>query len=332
MKLTFLSASEKVLAEERKPLSGKEIWEAIQTCGYDQLLQTKGKTPWRTIEAQIYVNMVNQPNSPFTKVGSGPVRFALKSFAAGLQTDQEPDEPIQVAPKFNFIERELHPFLAYYAFTHLKTMTRTVYHEKSSKKSGSGEWLHPDMVGVVYPDWRDEVKNLSKAIGTRSLRLVSFGLKRELNKANLRESFFQAVSNSSWANEGYLVAAAVDSDDEFQSDLNRLSNAFGIGILRLNLKDPDDSDVLFPARMKEEIDWETLNVMSNRNPDFRDFVIRVQKDFMGNESTPRSTIRYTPSRNFPRKVRSGTFSVIRLPRLTHPSRILDIWTTGRSRI
>jgi hypothetical protein len=32
-------------------------------------------------------------------------------------------------------------------------------------------------------------------------------MKKELNFSNLRESYFQAVSNSSWANEGYLVTA-----------------------------------------------------------------------------------------------------------------------------
>ncbi|MCM3631147.1 HTH domain-containing protein [Paenibacillus glycanilyticus] len=291
MKLTFLTASEKVLTEEQKPLTAKEIWQAILTRGYEQSLQTQGKTPWKTIESQIHVNMVNHQNTIFTKVGSGPVRFALKTFAEPALHYQEPDEPVLVTPKFNFIERELHLFLAYYAFTHLKTITETVYHEKSTKKSGSGEWLHPDMVGVVYPEWRDEVKDLSKAIGTRSLRLVSFELKRELNRLNLRESFFQAVSNSSWANEGYLVAAVIENDDEFQSDLKRLSNAFGIGILRLNPKDPDNSEMLFPARMKQEIDWETVNVMCSKNPDFRDFVVRVQKDFLGNEV---HTAKYDP--------------------------------------
>ncbi len=37
-----------------------------------------------------------------------------------------------------------------------------------------------------------------------------FGLlkqKKIINRSNLRESFFQALSNSSWAHYGYLVAA-----------------------------------------------------------------------------------------------------------------------------
>jgi uncharacterized protein len=32
--------------------------------------------------------------------------------------------------------------------------------------------------------------------------------------SNLREVFFQAVSNSSWANEGYLEAAEIDTANE----------------------------------------------------------------------------------------------------------------------
>jgi hypothetical protein len=45
--------------------------------------------------------------------------------------------------------------------------------------------------------------------GGQSVRLWSFEVKKELNSSNVRKSFFQAVSNSSWANEGYLVAVSI---------------------------------------------------------------------------------------------------------------------------
>lgn len=34
-----------------------------------------------------------------------------------------------------------------------------------------------------------------------------------MNFTNLREYYFQAVSNSSWANEGYIVALDIDDAD-----------------------------------------------------------------------------------------------------------------------
>jgi hypothetical protein len=40
-------------------------------------------------------------------------------------------------------------------------------------------------------------------------------MKKNLNFTNLREYYFQAVSNSSWANEGYIVALDIDEDESF---------------------------------------------------------------------------------------------------------------------
>lgn len=51
------------------------------------------------------------------------------------------------------------------------------------------------------------------------LRIYSFELKKILNRGNYRESFFQAVSNSSWAHEGYLVCANLKEDEDLLSEL-----------------------------------------------------------------------------------------------------------------
>ena len=59
---------------------------------------------------------------------------------------------------------------------------------------------------------------------------------------NYRESFFQAVSNSSWANEGYLVAAEIIQDDELLSELECLSIAFGI--IQLDITDIDALNIV----------------------------------------------------------------------------------------
>ena len=105
------------------------------------------------------------------------------------------------------------------------------------------------MVGCYFPieEWKDAVIDFGAAIASTSIKLFSFELKRELNFSNLRESFFQAVSNSSWANEGYLVAAEIDATDDFLDELKRLSTSFGIGVIKLDRTDPDSSELLFPA-------------------------------------------------------------------------------------
>lgn len=106
----------------------------------------------------------------------------------------------------------------------------------------------------------------------------SFEMKRELTMGNLRESFFQVVSNSSWANEGYLVAPNIDESETFRAELGRLSGSFGIGIIELDLERPETGRILFPARQKETIDWEGANKLAKENPDFRKFLSDVRID------------------------------------------------------
>jgi len=81
----------------------------------------------------------------------------------------------------------------------LKAYVKTIHHLRS-KREYSG-WLHPDMVGCYFPieKWQDAVIDFGTAIASTPITLFSFELKRELNFPNLRELFFQAVSNSSWA-------------------------------------------------------------------------------------------------------------------------------------
>jgi hypothetical protein len=71
------------------------------------------------------------------------------------------------------------------------------------------------MVGFYLPldDWRPDVIGFNRLSDNNSLRLFSFEMKKNLIKANYREAYFQAVSNSSWAHEGYLVAADILQDD-----------------------------------------------------------------------------------------------------------------------
>ncbi len=100
--------------------------------------------------------------------------------------------------------------------------------------------------------------------------------------SNLREAFFQAVSNSSWANESYLVAAKISDGQDFLSELKRLSSSFNIGVIKLNTSSPDLSEIMLPARYKESLDWDTINKLA-MNKDFKEFLSRVQKDLQNNE-------------------------------------------------
>jgi hypothetical protein len=276
--MNFLDFAEKILKEEKKPLSPNEIWEIGIQKGYDKQVNTTGKTPWQTIGARIYVDIRDNPNTIFLKLKLKPVKFYLKilsqDFDIGkIEIEQDKKE---TKSDIGILERDLHKFLSYYVYTYNFIYTKTIFHEASLKKKYA-QWLHPDIVGVYFPleQWEPEILDISKDVGNLTIKLFSYELKRNLNFSNLREAYFQTVSNSSWANEGYLVAAAIDRDDEFMDEIKRLSNSFGIGLIELDINNPDSSEIIYPARQKENIDIETMNKISQINPDFKEFIKRA---------------------------------------------------------
>lgn len=281
--MTFLELAEKILIEKQQPLSSTEIWNFAIQKGYEKELNTEGKTPWATLGAQIYVNAKDNPKSIFAKTDTRPKKFYLKSQVSKLdlsETAISKEEIIIKKKKFDYLEKDLHSYLSYYAYYFLNCVTKTINHSHSTKKE-FGEWVHPDIVGCYFPleDWKNEVYDLSSSIGNISIKIFSFELKRELNLGNLRESFFQTVSNSSWANESYLVCAELSEDIDFRQELSRLSTSFGIGIIKLNLEDPNSTEITYPAKFRDALDWETINKLT-MNSDFKEFIKLIKTDII----------------------------------------------------
>lgn len=299
-KYTFLDFAQEVLKSALKPMTYQEIWESGKTTGFDSKLSITGKTPWQTLGARLFVDIRDNPETRFIKVGRNPARFFLLSRhnevnPIDLQSTSGSAKAAETikASAFDFHERELHPVLAYFSYTNTsfnrgkQVYTKTIYHEKSKHNSLS-EWVHPDMVGFYSPidDWNSKLLEFNKATDKTAIRLYSFELKKEIDRSNYRENFFQAVSNSSWANEGYLVTCAIQQDDDLLSELERLSASFGIGVIVLDLDDIDSSSVVFPARPKDYLDWETMNKLCEQNRDFETFVDDVQRDYAGKKIHP----------------------------------------------
>jgi hypothetical protein len=286
MSYSFLDLAHEVLKGATRPLTYQEIWKEAQKTALTAKLETAGKTPWQTLGARLYVD-VQKDGSQFVPVRERPMRFFLKERQAELPSAPairiEEEETRKHEKKTAFHERDLHPLLTHFAFANLafnRGRSKTIWHEKSTK-TGYSEWTHPDMVGFYLPidDWRPSVIAFNRLSDNNSLRLFSFEVKKALHKGNYRESYFQAVSNSSWAHEGYLVAAGVQQDDEFLAELERLASSFGIGIIHLDPSDIDASRILYPARRKESLDWEAINKLCEQNPDFEKFLEDVKIAF-----------------------------------------------------
>ncbi len=68
-------------------------------------------------------------------------------------------------------------------------------------------------------------------------------------------------------------------DDELLNELERLTTSFGIGLIELDVEDIDSSRVIFHATKRKELDWETMNKLSDMNKDFKKFLQDVKIDF-----------------------------------------------------
>jgi len=286
---TFNSLIIEIFNYTKEPMSAKEIWDKAIELEIDKKLGSKGVTPWDTVSARLYTNIKEeQENSIFIKVSKRPTKFILRTlYTNPEQTQKAIEKQIEkyedTAKKIKFIERDLHPLLVKYVFSdpHFNCYTKTIYHENSSKKTkGANEWLHPDLVGVYFPfnDYSKETRELQASLSVCSIKLYAFEMKINLNFTNIRQYFFQAVSNSSWANEGYLVCLTLDDDPEFKNELQRLSNSFGIGVIKLNGVTISESEIIFPAMIKNIIDWDTVNRLAEESPDFRRFISDLIED------------------------------------------------------
>ncbi|MGL2393132.1 HrgA protein [Helicobacter pylori] len=237
-----------------------------------------GNTPDRSVSAFIYTALNKGEELPFFKVQEKPALIALKSAAK---------EPVLNAEKISVPsakiahERDLHPFLTYMAFhnENLKCYTKTIFHEESLKSSkGMDRWLYPDMVGVRFLHAELSNENLiafSKKFDTLPVKLVSFELKKEISVHNCRECYFQAISNSSWANEGYLVGRHINTHNPQLMDLlKRLHASFGIGVIDLRTNE-DKSAILLNAKYKEKIDYTVAQELSDKNKKFSGFLKSV---------------------------------------------------------
>lgn len=178
------------------------------------------------------------------------------------------------------LEDDLYPKLG--AFIKSKWLTPAVHsmridERKSSNTRGTrgNHWLYPDVVGMqdLSSNFERETKDILDSFGDKKAKLWSFEVKLEISAGNVRESFFQAVSNSSWANLGYLVSENIN--EQALQELRILCNLHGIGYIQLNAENPEQSNIAILATERTELDWQAINRITEVNPDFRDYVNRI---------------------------------------------------------
>lgn len=184
-------------------------------------------------------------------------------------------KPIKPNKPKTYEERDLHKLLSSY-LKNTGTFSKTIFHEQSNGKDSNQIWTHPDMIGIKFLNLQTKAsQNFFKSINrVDTFKVSSYELKREINSdSELKKAFFQAVSNSSWANFGYLVA--FEFSDSLNDEMARLNQSFGIGIIELNAN-PYQSKILYPAVFKD-LDFKTIDKLCKMNNEFEKFIEIIEK-------------------------------------------------------
>ncbi len=273
--MTFFEASLNALEHFPKGARVQDIWKKIEELGS---FHSDGKTPWSTIAASF---SENKNDTRFTKIDKGVfilTKFLTQSEPEEYEFKENKEEKVDKKEYAkSFLERDLHPILATYLAKKGKDVyTKTIFHEKSNSKDKNQTWTHPDLVSLYlkYPEDKS-CRSLLKTINhSESVILSSYEMKKEVNSDNeLKQYYFQAVSNSSWANYGWLVAYKFN--DELYDEIERLNQTFGIGVIQLG-NSIESCKVLFPAR-HNELDFRTIDKLCRINSDFKSFIENVER-------------------------------------------------------
>ncbi|WP_120835849.1 HTH domain-containing protein [Helicobacter pylori] len=290
--MTYRELGKKVLEQAGKPLSVKEIFEKACEMGLDKecndgkmlshsLGSTLGEHDIPNDKKQFYV--ANKKGGTFFYwLKSREREFPPQETPDAKEEDDEQSECSGTAKKQknSFHERVLHPLLVKFLSEdpNFKLLCKTIRHEECKKgKGGECKWNYPDIVGVYFPynKYKEETLKFLHHTGQEKHKLFSFELKKELSFSNLKESYFQAVSNSTWANEGYLVVFE-EIEDKVLGELRRLNQSFGIGVIKLE-SEISNSKILLPAK-EREIDIPTLNMLIEQSSkDFKPFMANINK-------------------------------------------------------
>ncbi|GAA7918025.1 COG2958 family protein [Helicobacter pylori] len=289
--MTYRELGKKVLEQAERPLSVREIWERACEMGLDKECND-GKILSHSLGSQLGEHDISNDKKQFyvARKEGGAFFYWLKSREREfppqktLDAKEEDDEQSECSgtakkQKNSFHERVLHPLLVKFLSEdpNFRLLCKTIRHEECKKgKGGECMWNYPDIVGVYFPynKYKEETLKFLHHTGQEKHKLFSFELKKELSFSNLKESYFQAVSNSTWANEGYLVVFEIEY--KVFGELRRLNQSFGIGVIKLE-SEISNSKILLPAK-EREINIPTLNMLIEQSPkDFKPFMANINK-------------------------------------------------------
>ena len=276
--VTYSDAIIKSLQDFPQGATSRQVYENIIKKGYFGPLPPDQLPFVKNIQTEMG-ELAEKTNSPVERRMVSRRKYVYFLDISKLSTGSEdPEQKEQKQEKGSYRERDLHPVLVAY-LKQKGIYAKTIFQEKSKNTSGQ-QWIHPDIVGVNFTKFsKKECQKFFKATSSQNAAdLYSYELKKHISSdTELKQYFFQAVSNSSWANYGYLVA--LDVADGLREELDRLCNSFGIGFILLG----EETSILYQAR-KHELDFTTMNRLCSINPQFCEFLGKIEAYITADEN------------------------------------------------
>jgi len=279
--MTIKESILKSLEDLKKLSTHNEIYEHIIEKKYRNF--GGAKTPRDTISSQLWYFIKNNDTRVKRIKGDGNYYlYYLAKFEQDLNINEiasditEKSEPKKLKKKQTYNERDLHKLLSSY-LKNKNIYSKTILHEKSkNSKDEHQKWIHPDIIGIEFLNLTSPVNKAFMKILNKSdtFKLTSYEIKKEINTDyELKKYYFQAVSNSSWANYGYLVALEIN--DNLKDEMQRLNESFGIGIIELK-SNPYESKILFQSKFKE-LDFKTIDKLCKVNDKYENFIELIER-------------------------------------------------------
>ena len=298
--MTYYDAAKKVLEQSDVPMKVDEIWEKACELGYDKEIKETGKkknsdyqmskTPTYSLSSSIYTDIKYNPDTTiFVKVGKG--KFFLKdkinnsnqnliNEINNLSEEEDAEEVTEnTITNRKILEEDLHIPLTKYLYS-MKIYSKTINANATDVNlKGKMKWGTPDIVAVTFKDYINKsVLELFNHINLPTTELYAYELKLKITLGSLTEYYFQALSNSGWANEAWLAAMQIDENnyDELMEEIKRLNQSFGVGVIKLDYNNPEDSEILFSAKKRNYLDIDTMHKLCY-NRQFQDFINDVNE-------------------------------------------------------
>jgi len=286
--MTLKDAILKSLDELKSPQNYNQIYSYLIEKRYCEI---GGETPTMTVNRALG-DFIRNGDIRVRRVKKGALfAYYTSKIEQSIDTEILNQETIAISQKINYTtsyeERDLHMLLSSY----LKSSaiyTKTIFHEQSNGKDNNQIWTHPDMIGIKFLNLQTKAsQNFLKSINrVDTFKMSSYEIKKEINNdSELKKAYFQAVSNSSWANFGYLVAFEYSAS--LTEELERLNQSFGIGVIELNAN-PYQSKILFPAKYRD-LDFKTIDKLCKINKEFEQFIEQTEKLMTAEERYYKST-------------------------------------------